>query len=243
MYSLEEVKMRGLRDNSKDNNRIMFFATKFSIYFSWFFINIGLSANAVTFLFFITGLIGSFFVFSSELVCIMISYVLYRLHIIFDVCDGEVARFNKTFSLNGAYWDYMIHALLYPLYFFGITYSSYIKFDEPFFLILGCAGILVISLMLAVKNNYFRAMFFNNKDFNEWKNINKKVSNQSFTLFNLASLLLGFEGFFALYIPVNIFGNEYLLITFIICYIFLFSLSVAIKFLGFSKKGYYVSRS
>ena len=133
---------------------------KFSKYFSWIFINIGLSANQVTALFFLTGFVSGLFFLSFDPINILIAIILWRLHVIFDVCDGEVARFTQTFSINGAYWDYMIHAVLYPMCFFSISYSLSQHFIDSKFLIVGAVGAIVLTLMLAVKNNYYRAMLF-----------------------------------------------------------------------------------
>ena len=243
MYTLKEVKQRGLRHNSKDNNRLMFCATKISIYFSWIFINLGLSANQVTGIFFLTGLIGSLIIFDYSLISIVLAYLMFRLHIVFDVCDGEVARFNQQFSINGAYWDYMIHALLYPMYFFGMTFAIYSKFNNIAFLLLGTVGVLVVSLMLAVKNNYFRAKFFNNHSFDEWKQKNTKVTDGKFGIFNFVSLVTSFEGLFIFYILLFFINSEILYMLLFSVYIFLFALVSFVKFIKFTKYGYYTTRS
>jgi len=162
MYSLEEVKVRSARANPEANNKLHFFASKLSIYFSWIFVNLRLSANQVTVVFFLMGLTGSVcFVCGPEFY--LLGYIFWRLHIIFDLCDGDVARFNQTFSINGAYWDYMIHSVLYPLVYISICYSLYDKFNDFIFLLVGLLGSLVVSQLLAVKNNYYRAMLFSKK--------------------------------------------------------------------------------
>ena len=118
--------------------------------FSWIIINLNLNANHVTALFFIIGFIGSFLFLSMNPYVSIIAFLFWRLHIIFDICDGEVARFNQKFSINGAYWDYMIHAVLYPLYFINIGISQYFLFGDVVFLFLGIFGGLMLSLQQAV---------------------------------------------------------------------------------------------
>ena len=53
----------------------------------------------------------------------IVGYILFRLHIIVDMSDGDVARFNQNFSIRGAYWDAMIHSVLNPLYYISICFS------------------------------------------------------------------------------------------------------------------------
>ena len=94
----------------------------------------------------------------------------------------------------------MIHPVLYPLYYFGMTYATYSHYKDITLLYLGAAGVLVISLMLSVKNNYFRAKFFNNHSYDEWKKLNTRVTDEKFRLFNGISLFMSFEGLFTFYI-------------------------------------------
>ena len=54
----------------------------------------------------------------------------------------------------------MIHAVLYPMCFFSISYALSQHFIDSKFLIVGAVGAIVLTLMLAVKNNYYRAMLF-----------------------------------------------------------------------------------
>ena len=243
MYSLDEVKKRSLRDNDQNNRKVMFLATRLSIYFSWLFVNLGITANQVTIIFFLVGLLGSILIFKLSLLYIFFGYILYRLHIILDVSDGEVARFTQKFSINGAYWDYMIHAILYPLYFFGMTTAVYYEYDNVIFLFIGTVAVLVTSLMLATKNNYFRAKFFNNDSYSDWKKLNTKVSNKKFTLFNLISLMVSFEGLFILYIGCFFIKSEFLYYILFITYILFFTLISIVKFYKFTINGYYTTRS
>ncbi|VAW76713.1 hypothetical protein MNBD_GAMMA12-3539 [hydrothermal vent metagenome] len=243
MINLNEVKSRAARKNSHNNNRLHFFASNFSIYFSWFFINMGMSANQVTVVFFITGLLGSFFLLSSDMLFILIGYMLWRLHIIFDLCDGDVARFRQEFSINGAYWDYMIHSILYPLFFVSISFSLYVNYGNVYFLYIAMFGSIVVSQMLSVKNNYYRAMLFNNIKHDPDLGKNNQ-NNASFALKNAVFTALSFEGFLFLYLIFNLFFDRPIYFIFLLCfYILIFALIVLQKFYLFSRYGFYSKRS
>ena len=84
-YSLSEVKAKSRRANAIENKNLHPFASRLSIYFSWIFINLGLSPNQVTGLFFLVGLTGALILLLNSWIAIILSYTLFRLHIIIDV--------------------------------------------------------------------------------------------------------------------------------------------------------------
>jgi len=247
LISFEEVKSKGQRHNSLANQRLMFFASRVSIFFSWIFVNLGMSANQVTALFFVTGLIGALAPIFFSFETLIFSYILFRMHAVFDVCDGEVARFWQKFSLNGAYWDYMIHSLLFPLYCIAICTGLYFKFEDEMFLLLGMFLGLSQSLLLATKNTYFRALFVNNVEHEEVKGKGAAPEKAGFRfyLFFCFSLLAGFEGMFALVLCMSYFDEIHSLayLVLIVFYIALFLCIALIKFYMLSKKGFYFKRS
>ena len=70
--TFENVKERCRRKNADANNKLHWFSSKFSIYFSYIFIKLRFTADQVTIIFFITGLIGSLlFSFNSILLSIL----------------------------------------------------------------------------------------------------------------------------------------------------------------------------
>ena len=244
MISLNEVKLKAKRHNDESNKKLYFFASFFSIYLSWIFINLRISPNVVTGIFFLTGLgSAASFLYSSDLMFIMIGYSLWRLHIIIDLCDGEVARFEKKFSFNGAYWDYMIHSVLNPLTYGSICFATYRKFDDDIFLILALFGSIIVSQTLSVKNNYYRAMLFNDEKLQKTSNTTK-ASPLKNRLMNFFINLLSFEGFLLTYIILSILSVNkefYLIALFLYTVIFLFF--VLFKFILFSKKILHLKRS
>lgn len=243
MISLSEVKIKSARKNAEKNNRLHFFASKFSIYFSWIFINLRMSPNQVTGVFFIVGLIGSMAFLSYDFSYVLIGYILWRLHIIIDLCDGDVARFTKKFSINGSYWDYMVHSVLYPIYFITISISLWSKFDDVKFLFLGLFGSVIVSQLLSVKNNYYRAMLFNGEALDLTKSENKQ-EGMKFLVMNTALAILSFEGFLLAYVAAIFIGlSKEVFLALFVFYMFFFLMNVLAKFYLFSKKGFYSRRS
>ncbi len=242
MHSLSEVKLRGGRANSAANDKLHFFSSRFSIYFSFIFINLGMSANQVTLTFFVMGLSSVFF-FANDMSFFLLGYLFWRLHIIFDLCDGDVARYNKTFSINGAYWDYMIHSVLYPMVYLAICVAYFKEYSNDVFLILGAVGSIIVSQLLSVKNNYYRAMLFSKQALDV-----SKSSNNSYGLkYQIRRVILSvfsFEGFLFLVALTSLWGaNEVISFSIVLLYMLVFTGIISVKFLQFSKKGYYVRRS
>lgn len=242
MILLAEVRRACARKNDLSNRRLHFFASRFSIYFSWIFINLGLSANQVTALFFFVGFVGGLCFLNPEPILVFAGYVLWRLHIIFDLCDGDVARYTQKFSINGAYWDYMIHSVLYPFYFVGACASAYMRYEIEYFLYIGAFGGIIVSQILSVKNNYYRAMLFNK--FELVKNgASETVVKRNF-LKELTLHILSFEGFLFVYVLIVLLGlgqvAELLVFVF---YLLVFLAVIATKFYLFSVKGNYSKRA
>lgn len=243
MISLKEIKLKSKRNNDKDNKKLFFFGSLFAIYFSWIFINLNINANKVTVIFFLTGIASVAFFFNSDPVYVVIAFILWRLHIIFDICDGQVARFTKKFSPNGAYWDYMIHSLLFPLVFAAICFAMYKKFDDNLFLIIALFGSVVVSQILSVKNNYYRAMLFNNEKL-EKNSKSKKVSPLKNRFLSLLVELLSIDGLLFIYLIFSLFDiSKQIYFIMFILYIINFLLLVLVKFILFSNKIDHIKRN
>ena len=179
--SLFEVRAKSKRANAEINNRIHWFSSKFSIYFSYMFINIGFSADRVTNLFFLAGFFGAVYVKYP-----IISYLLWRLHIILDMSDGDIARFNGSYSIRGKYWDRLNHSVINPAYCFFIGLNFFNKYDDILYLYLG-------ALMMFSQSFILNSKYFIESDYSEVK---FRISNNMILtrLKNVIVDLLGMEG-------------------------------------------------
>ena len=179
----------------------------------------------------------------SDPVFVIIAYSLWRLHIIFDICDGEVARFTQKFSINGAYWDYMIHSVLYPLTYASICFALYKKFNNDTFLILAAFGSIIVSQTLSVKNNYYRAMLFNGDQIDNSQSASQASALKAYVI-NFSVGLFNFEGFLLAYLVLSLVGSSSeIYLSFVAIYTLSLALQVFIKFILFTRKGFYTRRS
>ncbi len=197
---LSEIREKSRRSNAIINNRVHWFSSKFSIYFSYFFINLGFSADAVTIVFFLIGIAGAISAFYGGIIGSIIAYICWRLHIIIDMSDGDVARFNKSYSHRGKYWDAMIHSILNPLFSLLIPLGCFYQSRDIQFILLGTGLMFSQSILLATKYNFPSEAKITETPsqigvFKTWS-IKRKVINQ-------ASELAGMEGFIFIALLLN----------------------------------------
>lgn len=246
MISLKTVKEKSKRTNQAIIEKSYYFSSRFSIYFSWMFINLNLSADHVTILFFLTGILSSLFYLGTNPMFSIYGYIFYRLHIIFDMSDGDVARFRDEKSIRGGYWDSMAHSIIYPILVFNLSISLWLIYSDVYFIILGGYFSIITLLTLSVKNNYFKAiLYYDHNMLNIFKEKSRQIDSNSlyFKIFNIVSLLLSLEGFLPLYIISCFVQNKLFSIILIVAYMVIFSIIIGIKFISFSYRGYYITRS
>jgi phosphatidylglycerophosphate synthase len=92
-----------------------------SIYLTWLLIHTPISANGVTFLFLLAGLVGAgAFTLGTPIAWIAGTLLLW-LSILFDFSDGEVARFRQESSWFGDYFEETVHAVLVIAMYCGLS--------------------------------------------------------------------------------------------------------------------------
>lgn len=240
-HSFSEVKSRSRRNNHDENLITHFFGARVSIFFSYIFINLGLSPNQVTGLFFLVGLIGSIFAFFTTPLAALVSYLLFRLHIVFDICDGEVARFTKKTSLNGAYWDYMIHCTLYPAFAGAIAVGAFYRTGDINLLLIAPIVVFIALFSQVVKNNFYRALSVNRLSVDEVfpkPQATKPLKKASGLIKRVIKNAFNFEGLMFGFLAINLSGKVEWTFHLLIAYSILNFAASFFKFLQFSKKGF-----
>lgn len=119
-----------------------------SIYITWILVKTPISANFITGLSIIFGLTGLFLIGLSKSLLIIIGFMFLYIYFILDEVDGEVARYKKSTSVQGVFYDEVGHLLIHTGLFFTFGFSSYIITSEDLFLIL---GILASFFILGIR--------------------------------------------------------------------------------------------
>lgn len=133
MIKISEIKkfQKGVDNDDFFTSRIY---RKLSVFLSWIFINLGASANTVTFTGFILDLITVYMVFTNHWI---IAGILVQLFIVWDCVDGEVARYRRSVNPNA------------PV-------KKYGEFIDD---MLGLMGFYFIVLLIGMKTNFIAGVF------------------------------------------------------------------------------------
>ena len=102
-------KSKSTRNDVNKNNKLHFLSSIVSVRIAYILYRLGLSANSVTFIFGFLGLCSSWLYFYNFP---LLGYLFWRLHIIFDMADGNIARATKNFNIYAKVVDKMTHILI-----------------------------------------------------------------------------------------------------------------------------------
>ncbi len=158
-----EVKRLARRANHEDNQRTMFFASRVSIYITYLLSRTRASANGVTYVFSVVGILSSIAVYLPYYWTPLLGFLLYRIHVVLDVVDGELARYRKTCSPVGAYLDYLTHYLVYSTAAFGCGVHFYLVWGGVSSICLGFAITIGLVMNMASKDCWYRANYGKNE--------------------------------------------------------------------------------
>lgn len=115
-----------------------------SIWFTWLFVRTPLSANNVTIIQEVFGVIGAVLFACGRFV---LGAIFLQLGFIMDNSDGEVARWKDQQSESGKFLDLIGHMIVIPFYFFGLGLGLYLQQGEIITLIMGfLAGLFSLKL-------------------------------------------------------------------------------------------------
>ena len=108
-----------------------------SIYFTKLCLNLGISANQASVIDLAIGIgAGVFLAFANPVFWFAGGFLFY-MFFVFDCVDGEIARYNKSSSLTGAYLDAIVGFLAWPFVLGAMSYGVYVSTQETGALVLG----------------------------------------------------------------------------------------------------------
>ena len=160
---------------------------KISIYFTWLFLKLRFSANFVTLLSLIPGIIGFIFLSTGDKHGYLIGSFMMGLFLLIDFCDGEVARYNNDNTMTGLFIELVCHYIVNFFIYFGLTIGLYRNYENNFILYLGFIGLLSVMLyklksviswqVICVENlRLNKRMYYRNPDIEYKTNILKSTS-------------------------------------------------------------------
>jgi hypothetical protein len=135
MASLDEI--RKTRSILRDSHFTLWnkhVCSHFSIYITKLLLYTPITANQVTFIMLVLGIVGSAFLFNGFFVT---GLLILHFAVVLDNVDGEIARFKKERSMMGKYLDIVYHVTVSPLMLFGYAYGIYNLHPDKLLIVFG----------------------------------------------------------------------------------------------------------
>jgi phosphatidylglycerophosphate synthase len=124
-----------------------------SPYFSWIFIRIGFSANQLTYLMILCGVLAGAAVTRTGLGWAILAALLVQAYLLLDCSDGEVARFRQRTSVTGVYLDRIGHYLAEVALLAGLGVRAQGAYENGGYVELGLLAALGAALIKAETDN------------------------------------------------------------------------------------------
>ena len=110
-----------------------------------------LTPNLITLFSFVTAIVSVAFIFTGETTGFVIAAVLIQLSHVLDCMDGQMARYRKTTSASGSYFDKATDQLQVALWFGAVGYVAYDLSADVLPILLAFIGVAFYSLRGYVK--------------------------------------------------------------------------------------------
>ena len=117
-----------------------------SKYFSLVFIRLKFTPNMITMLAITASIVGGLYLAQGNTSGYLMAAMFFFLFLLFDYCDGEMARTLGKQSISGNYLDYGAHFIMFASFMIGLSYGIYQYHSTNTYLILGFGGVSGILL-------------------------------------------------------------------------------------------------
>ena len=210
--SFKEFRQQCGRHDAKTNQKNHFFSSIFAPAVGYFLYRRGFSPNKATIVFGLIGILAAICLWSGNA---LVAYLLWRLHVICDMADGNIARATGEYSELAEGYDKSLHTLINT----GFLLAALSHSSEPL------AGSLIL-ITFQLSYNFSRNFNINPSSYVTYDSLLKVLVKNS----------IGLEGFILL-ACVGVFFDSSTMVTYT-CYVygFAFMLIFFIKLANFQKK-------
>ena len=123
-----------------------------SIYFTWIFLKLNFSANQVTIFSAFIAFLGGLLISLDNKFLILFGGICFHLFAIFDMCDGEVARYRNQGGVNGHFLDWYMHFLVPSFLVMGLFLASLDRIGNSFLIIIFITALLTPILLKSIQS-------------------------------------------------------------------------------------------
>jgi phosphatidylglycerophosphate synthase len=136
-----------------------YIARTISIYITYVFLKIGISANVATLLLLISGIAGSVLLSFADKGLFFLGTMILQFWFILDHVDGEIARYRATTSLSGYYFDCITHYVSHPLIFLCCGLGFYRSNHSIWLLMCAVVAGYSICMISAIEDIFNSALY------------------------------------------------------------------------------------
>jgi len=140
--------------------------------FTWVFVNLGISPNAITISSFFLCLIGFYLLSQGSYLYLIWGLLFFVLFKIMDMSDGEVARIQNNLSIEGLYFDRVGHYIYSVCLGIGLGLGLYRIYQNDIYIIFG----FIFTLVFVLENALHDLLRWLLKESNIKNKINSKKS-------------------------------------------------------------------
>jgi len=127
-----------------------------------------LCINQITTLSLLVGFLSGLFFIPGSKLFNLIAAVLLHLHYLFDHVDGQIARYRRSASITGRYYDHLILPLLHPYIFACLTFGLFNNIYRIFVFLFGFSASLFAFFSYFIVEAKYRVLI------DHYKRQNKK---------------------------------------------------------------------
>ena len=137
----------------------------FSIYITKYLLYLNVSANFISILGLIFGIVGSIYFYFGKF---LIGGIIMQLWFLMDTLDGELARYyynkgkEKNYLTKGDYLDFNSHHLVHSLVFIGMSLGLYNLNKDIKMIYCGIAVLFALLLNELIDLNRIKVLFYKN---------------------------------------------------------------------------------
>ena len=115
---------------------------------TWLLLHTPITANQVTFFSLVIGIVGIGLFSALAPSLFLAGTILLQLWYFLDHVDGQIARYHKTVSITGRFFDFLTHHIIHGVIFFSLGICMY-QITRNFYLVIWG---FVLSLFMMIFN-------------------------------------------------------------------------------------------
>ena len=157
MESLKELNKICQKPRYKEvgNWMVRYLLRDAAIPITWLLLHTPITANQVTLISLVVAIAGAFCLMGPGNFLFLLGVLLLQLWYLLDHVDGQIARYRKTASLSGRFFDFLTHHIIHGIIFFVLGVHSFMVTGSFVFVLWG----FITALAMMVFNLSYDAKY------------------------------------------------------------------------------------